>query len=248
MPAWRSSATFVTAAGRVIVCASLLLSSGAAERTADRGAVAAGPAPVSTVVIADRPAARVTPEPPVAARLTPAPVRTPVRTHGRAQLPRPIAPTPAPKAATPKTTAPKAAVAAPAATATLRVEQAADRTPFNWRTSGVTFTSGCHPRKSRCHWATYDPSTNTIWIGGKAHASAARLQYVVAHELAHVWQYSHDIDARTRDLADWGYSGMDGLERAADCLAAAWGFGQAIYWNCPADAKKHIANTYTSTT
>jgi hypothetical protein len=51
--------------------------------------------------------------------------------------------------------------------------------------------------------------------------------------------------AAADDLAAWGLSGHQGLEAAADCLAAAWGATHSdAYYACPADAVEHMRNLY----
>lgn len=87
-----------------------------------------------------------------------------------------------------------------------------------------------------------------MWIGDGAFASDIRLRYVVAHEIAHAWQYLYGgPSVRSNDLVDWGYGGHDGLERAADCLAMAWGARTHHYWDCPTDAQRHIASVFDTT-
>jgi hypothetical protein len=128
-----------------------------------------------------------------------------------------------------------------------QIETIADRLPFNWRAAGVTLKAECAPNRSHCRWGLYVVSSNTIWVGTDAFANSSRLFYVVAHELAHAWQFSNDPHARMNDLVDWGHTGVDGLEAAADCLSQAWGATTNHYWNCPADAQRHMVTVFNGT-
>jgi guanyl-specific ribonuclease Sa len=136
---------------------------------------------------------------------------------------------------------------APEPTRQERVETIADRLPFNWRAAGVTLKAQCAPNRSHCQWGLYTVADNTIWVGTDAFSSNARLFYVVAHEMVHAWQFANDPHARMNDLADWGRTGVDGLEAAADCLAQAWGATMSHYWNCPSDAQSHMAQIFART-
>jgi len=121
-----------------------------------------------------------------------------------------------------------------------QIHAIANTVPFNWKGHGVTFHDGCEPGRGRCPWGSWVAPTKDIWIGPGAFQSQARLHYVVAHELAHAWQYANDPAARMNDLEDWGKSGVDGLEAAADCIAKLWGATMSHYWDCPSDARAHM--------
>lgn len=124
----------------------------------------------------------------------------------------------------------------------------ADRTPVDWRAAGVRFRVGCRASDD-CRWGTYDFRTRTIWVGLDAFASPQRLEYVVLHELVHVWQFTLTRRAvRELDLVPFGYRGLDGLERVADCLAAAWGASASHYWDCPPDVEAHVRDVFARTT
>jgi len=127
-----------------------------------------------------------------------------------------------------------------------RVETIADGLPFNWRAAGVTLKAECAPNRSHCRWGLYTVATNTVWVGTDAFATNARLFYVVAHEMAHAWQFTNNPHARMNDLADWGHTGVDGLEAAADCLATAWGATANHYWSCPRDAQQHMVQLFNA--
>jgi hypothetical protein len=136
---------------------------------------------------------------------------------------------------------------APEPTRQERVEAIADRLPFNWRAARVTLKAQCAPNRSHCQWGLYTVADNTIWVGTDAFSSNARLFYVVAHEMVHAWQFTNDPHARMNDLADWGRTGVDGLEAAADCLAQAWGATMNHYWSCPSDAQRHMTQIFART-
>lgn len=146
-----------------------------------------------------------------------------------------------------RTPAPASPTPSPEPTRQQQIEAIADRLPFNWRAAGVTLKAECAPNRAHCRWGLYVVSSNTIWVGTDAFANSTRLFYVVAHELAHAWQFSNDPHTRMNDLADWGYTGVDGLEAAADCLAQAWGATMNHYWACPPDAERHMTTVFNGT-
>jgi hypothetical protein len=102
----------------------------------------------------------------------------------------------------------------------------------------VRFNLGFYPRDC-CHWGVYEAATSIVWVGPTAFADAARLRYVVLHELAHGWQYRQDRFADfISDYAPWGFNTIGpALEAGADCVAAVWGAGGGHYWSCPSDAR-----------
>lgn len=118
--------------------------------------------------------------------------------------------------------------------------------PFAWREAVAELAVGCRPAAGMPCPGGVVAGGDRITIGpGAARWSDATLAYVLRHELAHVWQHATgDLVARRRDLdrIDLGVDladdpddpddpegggghgpGIDPLEAAADCLAAAWG-------------------------
>lgn len=121
--------------------------------------------------------------------------------------------------------------------------------PFAWREAVAELAVGCLPAAGMPCPGGVVAGGDRITIGpGAARWSDATLAYVLRHELAHVWQHATgDLAARRRDLdgVDLGVDlgdgpddpddpddpggnggrgpGIDPLEAAADCLAAAWG-------------------------
>lgn len=151
------------------------------------------------------------------------------------------------RAASHTTEATPAPTPAPADSYQARAERAADAIPFDWRAHGITFQMGCHPDQSRCAWGTFDYHVDQVWLSPAAFASDARLRYVVAHELAHAWQWSTNLDDRKADLTDFGVPTSDGIEYGADCVAEAWGRPVSTYWDCPSDAVVHMRSVFTAT-
>jgi hypothetical protein len=150
-------------------------------------------------------------------------------------LPPPAAPAPSPPAAP----APGAARAAPDPMA--RIELIADGVGFDWRGQGVTFITDCHPSPRRCATGSYYTGTREIFITKRILTDKEVLRSVVLHELAHAWQFTvRGWPEAENDVSAWGRTGIDGLEAAADCLAAAWGASRTYHWSCPADARAHM--------
>ena len=120
-----------------------------------------------------------------------------------------------------------------------QVEAIATSSGWDWRGVHVHFKIGFYPTDC-CHWGVYDPQDHkTIWIGPTAFENAARLRYVVLHELGHAWQWhTHRLKKLQADMAPWGYQDVDALEAGADCIATLWGADAAMghYWTCPAPA------------
>jgi peptidoglycan hydrolase-like protein with peptidoglycan-binding domain len=149
-------------------------------------------------------------------------------------------PAPAPAPALPASGAPR-----PTADPMTRIEQVADSVGFDWRSRGVTFVIGCHPTHHRCATGLYDTGTRQIFITERILTNEKVLRSVVLHEIAHAWQFTvRGWPGAADDVAAWGRTGIDGLEAAADCLAAAWGASRTYYWSCPADAKAHMLARY----
>jgi hypothetical protein len=141
---------------------------------------------------------------------------------------------------------PRSPAAVTAVDLILHFEQIADTTGFDWRGHGVTFHIGCSPLLGWCSWGAYEVSTRDIYIHPTLAYGTALLEFVVLHELAHAWQFTvrGGWDIAKNDLIDFGHSELDGLEKAADCLAAHWGASFFPYGPCPAEARAHMAALY----
>jgi hypothetical protein len=131
-----------------------------------------------------------------------------------------------------------------------RVENVADRVaPFDWRALGITFGIGCHPVEGHaCPLGVAIPTAG----GGRimlaptaAYLTEAGIEVVIAHELAHLWQFGrhpqHVPGSIVMALELERPAGVDPAELEADCLAAAWGYAldgdtTLSYWTCPPDA------------
>jgi predicted SprT family Zn-dependent metalloprotease len=154
-------------------------------------------------------------------------------------LPPPAAPTPSPPAA------PASGAAREASDPMTRIEQIADSVGFDWRGQGVTFITDCHPSPRRCATGSYYTGTREIFITKRILTEKEVLRSVVLHELAHAWQFTvRGWPEAENDVSAWGRTGIDGLEAAADCLAAAWGASRTYHWSCPADARAHMLSLY----
>lgn len=131
-----------------------------------------------------------------------------------------------------------------------RARAIADETGFPWRDHGVSFAVGCSPHSVECAGGSYEPTPKLVLLRDDIYRYRDRslFRYVVLHELAHAWQFNvRGWPDATDDLAAWGFSGMVGLEYAADCLAAAWGARHSFaYWDCPADAAEHMRGLFLS--
>jgi hypothetical protein len=123
-----------------------------------------------------------------------------------------------------------------------QLQAIADSSGWNWRAAGVSYVVGFHP-EACCHWGVYDSRSGTIYVGPTAFGNAERLRYVVLHETAHAWQYrAGPTQVLMGDYARWRYTGGNGLEAGADCIATLWGAArsQGHYWHCP-DAALAVA-------
>lgn len=175
---------------------------------------------------------------PTTTTTTTAAVAAPTTTTNPPDPPPPPAPTPP----TPRPAKRPVPTAAPPRgdTRLEQVESIADSSGWDWRTVHVHFRIGFKPEDC-CHWGVFDPQDHkTIWIGPTAFDSAARLRYVVLHELAHAWQWrTHRTKKLSADMAPWGYQDVEALEAGADCIATLWGADAAAghYWTCPPTAK-----------
>lgn len=129
-----------------------------------------------------------------------------------------------------------------------RARAIADETGFPWRDHGVSFAVGCSPHSVECAGGSYEPTPKLVLLRDDIYRDRSLFRYVVLHELAHAWQFNvRGWPDATDDLAAWGFSGMVGLEYAADCLAAAWGARHSFaYWDCPADAAEHMRGLFLS--
>jgi len=127
------------------------------------------------------------------------------------------------------------------------VERTADRVaPFDWRAHGVTISVGCHAIEGlACPLGVaipHDATTRIVLSPLVAYLTEGALETVIAHEFAHVWQFS-------RTPSRWAGAALLGVEvelpedialaeLEADCLAAAWGHAppdgaRLGYWDCP---------------
>jgi peptidoglycan hydrolase-like protein with peptidoglycan-binding domain len=159
--------------------------------------------------------------------------------------PLPVQVPASPTAASPTAEPPTAAAARPAGDPMARIEQIADSVGFDWRSQGVTFIADCHPSPQRCATGSYYTGTREIFITASILADREVLRSVVLHELAHAWQFTvRGWPEAADDVSAWGRTGIDGLEAAADCLAAAWGASRTYHWSCPADARAHMLSLY----
>jgi hypothetical protein len=174
----------------------------------------------------------------------PAPNPTPTSAPAAPAATKPTSPQRARPPAKPvPTTAPRSA-AADTGSQLDQVERIADTSGWDWRKVHVHFKIGFYPADC-CHWGVYDQYDHkTIWIGPTAFGDAARIRYVVFHELAHAWQWhSHRLKKLQADMAPWGYQDVAALEAGADCIASQWGADLASghYWACPPDAQALMA-------
>ena len=140
----------------------------------------------------------------------------------------------------------------------VHVERVADRVaPFDWRAHGVRFEIRClvvDDQPCRIGVARAEPAGTTISLSPSvAFLTDAALEAVVAHELAHAWQFSQ------RSVRGLG-SALVGVDVAlpddvllaeleADCLAAGWGHSAPegsglIYWTCPTEARLAVATAW----
>ena len=126
-----------------------------------------------------------------------------------------------------------------------RIERFADEIGFDWRSHGVTFAVGCTPLLEHCPPASFETSARIIHISPLILGDDVQLRSLVLHEVGHAWQFAvRGWPQAEDDVAAWGHRGIDGLERAADCLATSWGAERTEYWTCPPDAVQHMRALY----
>ena len=131
-----------------------------------------------------------------------------------------------------------------------RIEAIADRTGFDWRATGGELVIGCAPSalQARCTMGAYVPSERRMYVSPRAFVTPALLEYVVLHELAHLWQFTASPpELRVGALAPFGYAGLQALEVGADCLAQHWGARFPGHYGCPVEALPVIGAVYAST-
>ncbi len=130
-----------------------------------------------------------------------------------------------------------------------RIIAIADRTGFDWRAAGGTYVYGCPPSElSSCTLGAYVPATRTMYVSSGAFTTRVLLEYIVLHELAHLWQFTLcPPPLRTGSLAPFGLSGTDALQAGADCLATHWGARFRGYYRCPPEAVAVVGEVYDST-
>jgi hypothetical protein len=88
------------------------------------------------------------------------------------------------------------------------------------------------------HWGVADLGTGVIYISPSV--PAARMYDVVVHEWSHVLSvrdYGGDVNAAVGAMDHWfGGAGLQGAERAADCMARELGAAWTHYTPCPSAA------------
>jgi hypothetical protein len=170
--------------------------------------------------------------------------------------PAPPAPDTAPVAWTPAPWAPPAAdgtpapapptpPAAPPTTPADQLHAALASLPPIASASGATVRIGDAPMAPG-HWGVYEPTTNVVYAGHGAFADGRRLQYVVAHELAHAYYFKVATDEQRAalDAATEGGPAVRGgtMELTADCIALIWGATTSHYWSCPQPYRSVVAS------
>jgi len=147
-------------------------------------------------------------------------------------------------------TAPPAEAAPRGADPQQRIEAIADRTGFDWRAVGGEFVVGCAPStvQARCTMGAYVTSERRMYVSPRAFATTALLEYVVLHELAHLWQFTASPpELRVGVLAPFGFSGVHALEVGADCLARHLGARFPGHYGCPEEALPVVGALYAAT-
>ena len=146
---------------------------------------------------------------------------------------------------TPSTTTPPAPVPPPLpvfATGNAQLDALLPTLPTVLFEGGATVHYGYNPLDTCCHAGGYNPAPNEVWIGQSVFTTAARLRYVVTHELGHsLHLHTNRGPALTAAVANapvvragpWDVS-----EKVADCVA--WVLAPAetaasgiTYWSCP---------------
>lgn len=158
----------------------------------------------------------------------------------------------APLAGAPALAAPVPSAPAPSTVLSpqARIEAIADRTGFDWRAVGGDLVVGCAPStvQARCTKGAYVITERRAYIAPAAFTTDALLEYVVLHELAHLWQFTAaPADLRAGVMAPFGLSGLQALEAGADCLAEHWGATFPSHYGCPAGAVTVVGELYTAT-
>jgi hypothetical protein len=108
--------------------------------------------------------------------------------------------------------------------------------------AGARVHYGYNPLDTCCHAGGYNPAPNDVWVGPSAFSTAARLRYVVVHELGHSL-HLHTSRGPALSAAVAGAPVVrpgpwDTSEKVADCVA--WVLAPAetaasgiTYWTCP---------------
>lgn len=107
---------------------------------------------------------------------------------------------------------------------------------------GANVHYGYNPLDTCCHAGGYNPAPNDVWVGPSAFTSAARLHYVVVHELGHSLHLrttrAAALTAAVAGAPVVRAGPWDASEKVADCVA--WVLAPAetaasgiTYWSCP---------------
>lgn len=125
------------------------------------------------------------------------------------------------------------------------------KTTLNSRARAVMRKHGCgnarliinDPRVKAGYTGTADWYNNAILLSSKV--PSYRLNYVVAHECAHLKQYKvyrGNVPALKKKMNSiYGGSGLTGVERNADCITRKWGYKQYYYTNSCGGARGKAA-------
>jgi hypothetical protein len=145
------------------------------------------------------------------------------------------------------------------ATQLARIEAAADAiVPFAWRERVGDISIACRSTGAfECPLGVAVADGSLVFAPSVALIGDSALQAVVAHEFAHVWQFSRSAQYRAgSSLLPLITQPLPGLpvgiplkELEADCLAVSWGAEPSLseqfgYWRCPPAALALVARTW----
>lgn len=131
-----------------------------------------------------------------------------------------------------------------------RAVDVADRSGFDWRAVGGELVVGCAPSaiQQRCTLGAYVPRERRMFVAPAAFTTEALLEYVVLHELAHLWQFTvAPPSLRAGVMAPFGLTGLQALESGADCLAEHWGATFPGHYGCPEGAVAVVGELFAAT-